>query len=64
MSHETQGKCPVCVVAYRWTVKIKVREAFCGTCGAKIVPTTKFFVGPWFDQDPIKGTSQGLRRVP
>lgn len=61
----TQGKCPVCAVAFRWTARIKVREAFCPNCGkGKIVPTSKLFKGPWFDQDPIKGTREGLRRVP
>jgi len=60
----TQGKCPACNVAFRWTARVKVREAFCPNCGGKIVATSKFFKGPWFDQDPIKGTREGLRRVP
>lgn len=55
MADVTQGKCPACRMAFRWSASVKLREAYCPNyaCGSKLVATSKFYEGSWHDSTPI-----------
>lgn len=58
----TQGKCPACRVAFRWEGATKLRDAACPRCGAKLVPTTYLFAGPWVSEAPTTNVTRPSTR--
>ena len=46
---KTQGKCPKCKVAFRFSNPGRLKDAYCPDCGTKLAATTHLYQGEWRD---------------
>lgn len=46
---DTQGKCPKCKVAFRFSFPARLKDAYCPDCGKKLTATTHLYKGEWRD---------------
>lgn len=44
-----QGKCLTCRKAFRWTRRVRLKDAYCFYCGDKLRSTTHLLRWPWED---------------
>ena len=58
-----QGKCVSCKVAYRWSGRPLLKQAFCLKCSQPLVRTSYLLEWEWIDRKPATFAPGAKRRL-